>query len=198
VVDRRGSDGGARRIVLLLGPVACRCDRRRRRRRHGGLGAYRPYLLAGTAGLLGLGCFFTYRKRAETRTDGCGCERPRAKSASRIALWIATVLVVLVAAAPPLLARRVDGARSSHDSNLPKATILVAGIDCEACAAPLRKALVKVGGFHDLDLDIAKQAITVTYEPAPGRLEAYVRAIDSLGYEAALPRGTASGVGPQP
>jgi copper chaperone CopZ len=164
-----------------------------------GLGAYRPYLLAGTAAFLGHGFFYTYRKRAETKADACGCERPRAKRAGRIALWIATVIVVLVATAPPLLARWADRARPSRDSiadaDLPKATIFVAGIDCEACAAPMRKALAKVGGFHDLDLDIAKQAITVTYEPAPGRLEDYVRAIDGLGYEATLPPATASGLG---
>jgi mercuric ion transport protein len=156
-----------------------------------GLGAYRPCLLAGTAAFLGLGFFYTYRKRAETKADACSCERPRANGAGRIALWIATVIVVLVAAAPPLLARWADRARSSRssmaDANLPKATILVAGIDCEACAAPMRKALAKVGGLHDLDVDIAKQAITVTYEPAPGRLDDYVRAIDALGYEASLP-----------
>jgi hypothetical protein len=36
----------------------------------------------------------------------------------------------------------------------------------------MRKALTKVGGFHDLELDIPRQSITVAYEPSPGRLEA--------------------------
>jgi len=154
-----------------------------------GLGAYRLYLLAGTAALLSAGFYFTYRKpRAPFESaDACGCERPRTNRVGRIGLWIATVLVVLVAAAP-LLAKWADRARPSiTNANVTKTTIAVEGIDCEACAAPIRKALAKAGGFHELELDIPKQSITVTYEPAPGRLEAYVSAINELGYEAKLP-----------
>jgi mercuric ion transport protein len=157
------------------------------------LGAYRPYLLAGTAALLGAGFYFTYRKPRVAAGDACGCERPRANRAGRVGLWLATVVVVLVAAAPPLLAKWADHTRprpsAAADANVTKATIAVEGIDCEACAAPIRTALTKVGGFHDLELDIPKQSATVTYEPAPGRLESYVAAINELGYEAKLPTG---------
>jgi mercuric ion transport protein len=156
-----------------------------------GLGAYRPYLLTATAALLGAGFYFTYRKPRAVMGDSCGCERPRLNRTGRVGLWIATVVVVLVAAAPPLLAKWVDRTRDRSGAataeKVTKARIAVEGIDCEACAAPMRKALAKVGGFHALDLDIPKQSVTVTYEPAPGRLEAYVAAIDDLGYEAKLP-----------
>jgi mercuric ion transport protein len=158
------------------------------------LGAYRPYLLLGTAALLGAGFTFTYRKPRVVGGDACGCERPRANRAGRIGLWLATVVVAVVAAAPPLLAKWPDPTRARRgaisDANFAKATIAVEGIDCEACAAPMRKALAKVGGLHDLRLDIPQQSITVTYEPAPGRLESYVAAINGLGYEAKLPNGS--------
>lgn len=160
------------------------------------LAAYRPYLLAGTALMLGGGFYFTYRRPRVAAADACGCERPRTNRVGRIGLWLATVVVVLVAAAPPLLARWADAHRpaasTSSDANLAKVTIGVQGIDCEACAAPLRKALAQVGGFRDLELDIPKQTITVLYEPAPGRLAAYAAAIDDLGYEAKLPDGSAA------
>lgn len=156
--------------------------------------AYRPYLLAGTAVLLGAGFYFTYRKPRVAPGDACGCERPRASRAARIGLWVAAAIVLLVAAAPPLLARWAESRRPAAsvatDANLAKVRIGVQGIDCEACAAPLRTALAKVGGFRDLELDIPKQAIRVTYEPAPGRLAAYVTAINDLGYEARLPEGS--------
>jgi mercuric ion transport protein len=156
----------------------------------GALGAFRPYLLAGTAAVLAFGFYFTYRRPKPAAGDACGCERPRANRAGRIALWTTTVLVVLIAAAPPLLAKWAERGRAGSsvgaDASTARATILVEGIDCEACAAPMRKALAKVGGFHDLELDIPKQSITVAYAPAPGRLEAYVAAIDGLGYEATL------------
>src|SRR5260221_14472583 len=55
------------------------------------LGAYRPYILAGTAVLLAGGFYLTYRKpRAAVEGDACGCEKPKASRAGRIGLWIAT------------------------------------------------------------------------------------------------------------
>ena len=158
------------------------------------LSAYRPYLLAGTALLLAGGFYFTYRKPRAAAGEACGCERPRSTRVARVGLWIATVFVVLVAAAPPLLARWANAHRpatiGATDANLAKATIHVQGIDCEACAAPMRTALTKIGGFHALELDIPKQEVTVTYEPSPGRLASYVTAIDDLGYEAKLKEGS--------
>jgi mercuric ion transport protein len=157
----------------------------------GALGAFRPYLLSGTAALLVLGFYLTYRRPRSTVADTCACARPRASRAARIGLWTATVTVVLVATAPPLLAKWAERThiRSSAitDGSATKATIAVEGIDCEACAAPMRKALRKAGGFRDLELDLSRKSITVTYEPAPGRLDAYVAAINDLGYEASLP-----------
>jgi copper chaperone CopZ len=147
----------------------------------------------GTAALLGAGFYFTYRKPRAVTDDACGCERPRADRAGRIGLWLATVIVVLVAAAPPLLAKWEDHTQprpnTAVDASIARATIAVEGLDCEACAAPIRKALTKVGGLHDLALNIPKQSVTVTYEPAAGRLESYVAAINELGYEAKMPAG---------
>jgi mercuric ion transport protein len=156
------------------------------------LGAYRPYFLGATAALLLAGFYLTYRKPRATAAE-CACERPRASRAGRIALWISTVAVVLVAASPPLLARWADArgldANAATDPRLAHATIAVNGIDCEACASPMRKALARVGGFRDLSIDMSKHTVFVSYEPAPGRLEAYVAAINDLGYEATLPTG---------
>lgn len=153
-------------------------------------GAYRPYLLGATGLLLGAGFYLTYRRPREVRAGGCDCARPRARRAGRIALWLSTAAVVRIAASPPLLARWSEAGRGSspaNDPTLAHATIHVDGIDCEACAAPMRKALAKVGGFRDLSIDLAKQSVFVSFEPAPGRLEAYVAAINALGYDAALP-----------
>ncbi len=44
----------------------------------------------------------------------------------------------------------------------------------------------ETGGLHDLALDPAGRKIIVTYEPAEGRLDAYVAAINQLGHEAKL------------
>lgn len=153
------------------------------------LGVLRPYLLVVTIALVATGFYFTYREARPVEGDGCGCERPVADRAGRMGLWVATVVVILVAAAPPLLARwespKLSGVASS--ATLETVTILVRGIDCAACARPIRAALTEVGGFHSLLLDIANQRMAVTYEPQPERLAAYVAAIDELGYEAKVP-----------
>jgi hypothetical protein len=59
--------------------------------------------------------------------------------------------------------------------------------------------MTSVGGFHDLKLDIPNQTVLVTYEPAPGRLQAYAKAIeDETGFEVTLPaNATAAAARPQ-
>jgi len=159
------------------------------------LGAYRSYILAGTAVLLASGFYLTYRKPSGAAAGGeaCGCEKPdrAAGRAGRLGLWTATVLVALSAAAPQLLsiAARQHGVALTTTPGAPleHATIQVEGMDCEACSVHLRAALTKVGGFHDLTLDLHARTIDVAYEPAAGRLSAYVAAINEIGYEASLP-----------
>lgn len=156
-----------------------------------GIGAYRPYILAGTAALLAAGFYLSYRKPKAASGDACGCARPNkaASRVGRIGLWVAAIFVVSFAASPTLLARfgRTAALPVAAGVKVETATIGVQGIDCEACATPLRKAMTAVGGFHDLRLDIPAQNVHVTYEPAPGRLEAYARAIeDATGYEVSL------------
>ena len=161
------------------------------------LGAYRPYILGVTAVLLAGGFYLTNRRpKLAEGGDACGCEspRPKASRAARFGLWIATALVVVFAAAPPLLAAVSHRAAApvTAGQHLEQAVLAVQGLDCEACAAPIRTALTKVGGFHDLKLDLKTQAVTVSYEPAAGRLQAYVTAINDLGYEASVPAGASS------
>ncbi|WP_394844913.1 heavy-metal-associated domain-containing protein [Pendulispora brunnea] len=103
-------------------------------------------------------------------------------------LWIAGAFVLALAAAPSLFARWAVASNRNVTApgKLAQSVIEVRGMDCEACAAPISAALAKVGGFYDLRLDIAAQRATVRYEPAPARLDAYVAAINDLGYDAAL------------
>lgn len=155
------------------------------------LSSYRPYILGVTAVLLASGFYLTYRKpRHAASGDVCGCEKPlpRTGRAGRLGLWTATVLVLVFAAAPSLIAAAAGRDRATAAApGGATATLRVEGMDCEACAVNIRGALAKVGGFRDLRLDLKARTITVRYEPAAGRVEAYVSAINDLGYEASLP-----------
>lgn len=107
---------------------------------------------------------------------------------SKILLWVGAVITLAVALAPPALAKLSMSAapHAAPTGPVATATIKVEGIDCEACAGPIRKALVAVGGVADFHLDLRRKTVSVSYEPAPGRPDAYVKAIDALGYEATL------------
>lgn len=69
--------------------------------------AYRPYLATLTVILLGAGLYLTYRRPRLARgtaagTSACECERPAASRLARVALWVATVVVVILLAFPYL------------------------------------------------------------------------------------------------
>lgn len=153
-----------------------------------GIAAYRPLMLGATAFFLGVGFYLSHRKAKVAEGDACGCDAPKAGKLPRMFLWVATVITVLVAAAPSLLAKLSTRPASSVSTTGTAATavIKVDGVDCEACAAPIRKALSAAGGFDDLTLDVPSKKVTVIYEPGAGRPDVYLKAIDGLGYEATL------------
>lgn len=67
---------------------------------------YRPYFIAITIGLLGVGFCVTYRKpKAVASGAECTCERPRIHRFGKAMLWVATALALLALAFPYLAAR---------------------------------------------------------------------------------------------
>ncbi|WP_137935283.1 mercuric transporter MerT family protein [Mesorhizobium comanense] len=58
------------------------------------LAPYKPFFVAGTAGLLGYGFYLVYWKPRPACADGAACARPIPGRFVQLALWIATVLVV--------------------------------------------------------------------------------------------------------
>jgi mercuric ion transport protein len=150
------------------------------------LAPYRPFMLVATASFLGLGFYLSYRK---PRTDGDACttcDRPRAGKLPRVVLWAATFLAVLLAVSPSLLAKLSAPQQTTRTGSVDTVVVHVEGIDCEACAAPIRKVLAAAGGFDQLKLDVPAQSVTVSYQPGPQRPGVYVTAIETLGYEAKL------------
>ena len=64
------------------------------------LAPYRPYLLGLTALILGFGFYLAYRRPATDCGPGQACEMPRANRAGRIALWIATIVILIIVTFP--------------------------------------------------------------------------------------------------
>ena len=153
-----------------------------------GIAAYRPLMLGVTGLFLGMGFYLTYRKPKVVQADACGCDAPKAGKMPRTFLWVATIVTVSVAVAPVLLAKLSNWPSRSVSPSRAAATavVIVEGIDCAACAAPIRKALAAAGGFDDLTLDVSAKTVTITYQPGAGRPDVYLEAIDDLGYDATL------------
>lgn len=64
---------------------------------------YRPYFLAASALLLGAAFYLTYRRpTTEECEPGKACARPAIRTAQKMVLWIAAVILMLAAASPYL------------------------------------------------------------------------------------------------
>jgi mercuric ion transport protein len=72
------------------------------------LAPYQPYFLGLTALLLAGGFFLVYRRRKSQCAEGSYCARPASDGIAKIALWSATVLVVLAVAFPYAAPRLFD------------------------------------------------------------------------------------------
>ncbi|PWB60164.1 MAG: mercury transporter MerT [Bradyrhizobiaceae bacterium] len=72
------------------------------------LAPYKPFFVAGTAGLLGYGFYLGYWKPRRACADGAACARPIPNRLVQLSLWIATALVIAAFAfdyVAPLLLR---------------------------------------------------------------------------------------------
>lgn len=72
----------------------------------------------------------------------------------------------------------------------------VAGMTCASCVTSVTKALKRVPGVEDVQVDLASGTARITGEQAVQRVPAYIEALSDAGYEASAspaqaPVGTA-------
>lgn len=146
--------------------------------------AWRPYLLGITFLLLGLGFYFAYRKPKHACEPGSVCEKPATNRTRRIGLWIATTVVLIVAAFPyysesvaKLLLTSNVSETTAAARRLDRASFAVEGMDCTACAAAIEKKL--------RDLDGVSSAV-VSYEQKRARVEFDVNKVTIVQLEQAI------------
>ncbi|MCA1659773.1 MAG: cation transporter [Verrucomicrobiaceae bacterium] len=72
--------------------------------------------------------------------------------------------------------------------NLQRVVIPVEGMSCSTCEVAVRTALQRTSGVKAAHVSVATKNATIDYEPATTNPAEIVKAINSTGYTAALPR----------
>ncbi len=66
-------------------------------------------------------------------------------------------------------------------------TLSVEGMTCASCVARVEKSAKKVGGVGEVNVNLATEKVTLTYDPAKTGLEAIAAAVRIAGYTLRLP-----------
>jgi copper chaperone CopZ len=155
------------------------------------LAPWRPFLLSLTGLFLVGGFWMVYRKPKAECCDSGGCATPAARTRRRVnigVMWVVAVFAVAMAAYPNLLAARVSARDDSSPAiSAKEATALVfkvEGMDCEACAAPIKTEVEKLPGVQSAQIEFSKKRLTVTASARGPHTEAVLAAVKRAGFSA--------------
>jgi|SRR5215469_6213280 len=151
--------------------------------------AWRPLLLIITFSLLLLGLYFAYRKPKQTCQPGSVCEKPATRRTGRIGLWFA-IVAVLVVSAFPYYSERVANfllfskgpETAAAASHFDRASFVVEGMDCAACATAIEKKLMGLNGVQKALVSYEQKQATVEFDGQKITIAQVEQAIRDAGY----------------
>ena len=149
----------------------------------------RPFLMVLTLLSLGFGFYFAYRNPKQVCEPGSTCAVPAVKRSGRIGLWMASAVVLVVAAFPYyseavatfLLPSKPAAAAVPH---LERARFAVEGMDCTACATAIEKKLKTLEGVQNATVSYEQKQATVEFDSHKLSVAQLVQAIQDVGYRA--------------
>ena len=127
----------------------------------------RPYLMAGTAAVLGTAFYRAYKPK---KADHCGCAAGEKKSvmASKGFLWTMTVISALLMTFPYysgiFIPKQQSKTASVSSNDLREATFQVEGMTCKACEEHVNSALLKQDGVVEAVTDYEKGQASVKFD----------------------------------
>jgi copper chaperone CopZ len=156
------------------------------------LESFRPLFLLITFGFLGLGFYFAYRRPEQVSCEGEVCSSPRVARWGRPLLWVATVIVLALAAFPyyygPLRAALDQPDRPSSievsPAKLSTVELKVEGMTCSGCAVAVRNALLEIPGVSSASVELETGRATVHFDPAKTSANDLIQAVNKTGYKA--------------
>ncbi len=150
--------------------------------------AWRPYLLALTFALLGIGFYLSYRKRRKACEPGSACELPAVNRSGRVGLWLAAVFVILFAAFPyysgPVakLLLSDSKAQAQPASTLEHVAFAVEGMTCPVCAEGVEHKLKKLPGVRKATVSYEQRKAEIEYDPQRVPLGQLEKVFTDAGY----------------
>jgi mercuric ion transport protein len=149
----------------------------------------RPYLLGAAVLLLAFGFYRAYFRREEC-APGEACATKPVSRASRIGLWIASVMVLALALSPyyaGALVRRVSGSPNTQNaapSNpQQQVTFKVSGMTCAGCETTIKVALERTPGVRSAEVSYDRSEAVVVYDANIITPEKLRDAINETGYK---------------
>jgi mercuric ion transport protein len=152
----------------------------------------RPYFLAATAVLLGLGFYAVYRRpKAEAACEGEVCAPDsRTRRAAKPLLWLATLAVLALALFPYYGGKLIGGAAANSSvassAQLETVELKISGMTCEACAGTVKYALNRTLGVAEAEVEYPAGRATVKYDPTLTDTAKVIEAVNATGYRAEI------------
>ena len=147
---------------------------------------FRVPLLGVTIILLGHAWYLAFRARKQTCCENRACDRPRFDRMRKVALYVATVVVIVMVAFPMAFPSFVLGAQPAKTPGDPRFATLHAKIpsmDCPACAIPIRMKLFRQAGIKSVAVTFGSKEIEVQYDPAQVSSEQIVSKLNETGFK---------------
>jgi copper chaperone CopZ len=149
------------------------------------LAPYRPLFLGTTAVFLGVGFYSVYSKRGAC----CATTEEKSKRKAKIAaMWTVAVVSVGFAAYPTIATSKLREPVQPLSNNAHSRTVRLAlhGLDCEACAAPIKEKLKAVPGVSEVRVEYAKRIATVSVGVSAPPDSALIQAVSDTGFSATI------------
>lgn len=153
--------------------------------------AYRPYLIALTAILLGLAFYLTYRKREVVCEDGT-CTIQSASRWNKLTVWLAAVLATGAVAFPAFnltdshAAETLLARQGRTSSGYAVAVLSIDGMDCKGCAKGLEATLGRADGVRKAAVEFEKSQAVVEYDSTRITLRRLIAVVDETGFKATV------------
>jgi mercuric ion transport protein len=153
----------------------------------------RPYLMVAAVLALAFGFYRLYLRR-EACAPGEACSTKPPSRAARLALWTASVAVLIFALSPYYVGTLVRHLTAKRDvagapqSATGRETFKVSGMTCSGCETTIKLALEQTPGVRSAEVSYERGEAVVEYDPTLTGTDKLRGAINETGYTCELPK----------